>query len=106
MKTLPNFFRVDLSRHKEFLATLPLGKISEEHGHTLAALMGNEDTKTGKGMWSYGGDIALYDLAQAEVFLNDKNSNDYPTNPLFSNVVGLALTSGGVSSRLYLHFNV
>lgn len=106
MRTLHNFFRSDLTGDAEFLKTLPVGEISDDHKVSLAAMMGEADaTPEGLGEWTADGE-GEYSLAGAEVFYNGANNDDLPTHPLFGNVVGIRLADDAEGPRrVYLNYN-
>lgn len=101
MKTINNFFRVDMSAHTAFLSTLKQGLPSEEELVSLAAIMGEEDKSGGAGLWTIHGN-GEFSLKGSTIIYAGPNHTDLPTNPLFKYVVGISLPNG---QRTYLHYN-
>lgn len=101
MKTINNFFRVDMSAHAAFLSSLKQGLPTEEELVSLAAIMGAEDKSSGKGLWTTHGN-GEFSLKNSTIIYAGPNHTDLPTNPLFKYVVGVSLADG---QRTYLHYN-
>jgi hypothetical protein len=101
--TRPNFFRVNFTAEAEFLMTLKVGEeLRDEERAKLSSILSEHDPKA-QGMWVCDKDDGREtNVCKAEVFYNDLNHNDLPTNPLFRRVVGVNL---GDCTRIYLHFN-
>lgn len=100
--TRPNFFRVDFTAEAEFLLDLPIGELDDFNREYLRSILSEHDPKA-QGMWVCDkDDCRETNVCKAEVFYNDLNHNDLPTNPLFKRVVGVNL---GDCTRIYLHFN-
>lgn len=100
--TRPNFFRVDFTAEAEFLLGLPVGELDAFNREYLCSILSERDPKA-QGMWVCDKDDEREtNVCKAEVFYNDLNHNDLPTNPLFKRVVGVNL---GDCTRVYLHFN-
>lgn len=94
MKTLKNFFRCDFTQHREWLLNLAKGKVLAEVKVQLAEMLDVADPiAETRGQWS---DL----LEDAVVFYVGKNTHDFPTNPKYSDVVGIQI---GDDERIYLN---
>lgn len=106
MQTLPNFFRVDFSPQVSYLQGLQLGPVSEDDATSLAGILGSFDPTAGNGQW-VGTGAGCYSLEGAEIIYVGENHDDLPTNPMFTNVVGISLSADDNGPRrIYLNYNV
>lgn len=103
------FFHTDFTPSADGLVGIEVAdEISLDQRMALASILTATDKGEGKELWVIEGNDKEWNLSEARVTYNGKNSNDFATNSKYSHVLILAFPDECVTPRgkLYLQYNV